>query len=263
MTSTLRNILRSMVLSIGGRIAMPSRSIYILNGHFVSRIASASDTAVFARLLEQLSFHVDFVTVEDACRRIFSGEIPSRAVVAFTFDDGFRDCIQSIAPVLESFGINGAFFINPSIVEASNSVQKSFLLNRLKMREEKVFMNWDEIGQLHRRGHCIGNHTMHHLVMNELTETQIKDEIANAKEILEQKLNAPCEHFAIPYGTSKFFNQQVVNIALLYHPYIHTSGNGQQYFYQNRKGVFERRHFEGNWFYSHLNYFLSKQKYYN
>lgn len=34
----------------------------------------------------------------------------TRPAVAFTFDDGFDDCYHEIAPVLDEFNVNAAFY---------------------------------------------------------------------------------------------------------------------------------------------------------
>lgn len=52
---------------------------------------------------------------------IINQEPVDRCTIAFTFDDGWRDCYTQIAPQLEKYGINAAFFINPNFVDAAEA----------------------------------------------------------------------------------------------------------------------------------------------
>jgi peptidoglycan/xylan/chitin deacetylase (PgdA/CDA1 family) len=52
---------------------------------------------------------VTFIRIEDAVKMIAGKEHPDKPLVAFTFDDGFMDCYNIFAPVLEEFGVNAMF----------------------------------------------------------------------------------------------------------------------------------------------------------
>ena len=77
-----RSELRNQVLNLLGSFKKPRPGIHILNGH---RIQKETEPETFRKLLYALSK-----------------------------DDGFMECYDIFAPVLEEFGTNAIFFINPN-----------------------------------------------------------------------------------------------------------------------------------------------------
>ena len=71
---------------------------------------------MFRRLLNSLVRECRLIRIEEAVDRITKGDLPAEPCVAFTFDDGFEEHYNGIAPVLEEFGINAAFFILPGFI---------------------------------------------------------------------------------------------------------------------------------------------------
>lgn len=62
-------------------------------------------------------------------------------------------------------------------------------------------MNWDEVIKLHQLGATIGSHCKYHICCHENQEQQeVKEQIIESKQILEQKLQTECKFFAYPNG---------------------------------------------------------------
>lgn len=116
----IRQIIRQIILDFLGTFSAPSSGVHILNGHMVDWCHDNNiDGERFSLLLSDLSKWCEFVNFQDAVRKIVSKEAVKRPTVAFSFDDGWRDCYTQIAPQLEKYGVNAAFFINPNFVNAS------------------------------------------------------------------------------------------------------------------------------------------------
>lgn len=246
-----------------GSVKRPEPGIHIINSHFISPagVDVIKDSAAYEQFLTFLSKTCRFVTVDEATSRIFAGDIPTDEVlIAFTFDDGFEECYTIIAPLLEKFNCRGAFFINANYISSGVDYQKQF--NDRTLTYTKSPMNWDQVKELHKRGHIIGSHTLDHLDMTELTGDELIYQLAENKKILEEKLNYQCEYFAWTYGRLKFFSEHILNLALNYHKYVFSSANYNQYFSFNGK-VLNRRHIEAFWPKSHISYFLSAKKRFN
>ncbi len=258
----MRFLIRNTYLNLFGSINKPSNSIHILNGHYISRNIDAEDYWKFESLLRNLNEYYSFIKFEDACELISSKVHVDKPLLAFTFDDGFKCCYEIIAPLLEKYNTNGAFFINPGIIESEVSYKKLFLVDKLKLDVDKDFMNWEQILDLKKRGHVIGNHTQSHACLIKLSDTEIAEEIETGKKELEDRLNFECDYFALPYGTPSFFDDRAISIGLLYHKKLFTSCEYQNYFYNRNEQVLARRHFEGSWPESHLKYFTSVKRYY-
>ena len=145
----LRTWLRARVLDVLGGFSTPQPGIHILNGH---RIEKKSDADAFRKMLTELSESVTFIRIEDAVRMIMERQCPSKPFVAFTFDDGFMDDYDVFAPILEEFGTNALFFINPNYVEGDEDYIQNFDDN-VVMTPDKRPMRWNHICELSKRGH--------------------------------------------------------------------------------------------------------------
>src|SRR5438477_887347 len=100
--------------------------------------------------------------------------IPDKLVV-LTFDDASKSHFTVARPLLKKYGFGATFFVTEGWDFATNN---------------KDYMTWQEITQLHKDGFEIGNHTRDH---QSVTETTIRDLPAQVRA-----LNARCREHAIP-----------------------------------------------------------------
>jgi peptidoglycan/xylan/chitin deacetylase (PgdA/CDA1 family) len=79
----------------------------------------------------------------------------------------------------------------------------------------KIFLSWKQIQEMSNHGICFGNHGASHSPLSTLSETEQKDDILSAKNIIEKKLNQDFMPFAYPFGTYRDFSlttkQLVIN----------------------------------------------------
>jgi peptidoglycan/xylan/chitin deacetylase (PgdA/CDA1 family) len=256
----VRAFFRKTFLDVFGLISSPTKCIHILNGHYVSVKESLIDNISFEKLVKKLSETYKLIDFEDACKKIVSGKESSHPELSFTFDDGFSECYSVIAPVLKKYDVSACFFINPSIIEAPDDFRRFFLLDKLKIHEDKYFMSWAEIKKLHIDGHIIGNHTMNHTALTGINYEEAYKEVYASKVKLENMLSYECKYFAFPYGNNSHFDAIGIGAALDCHDLAFTSCNYGNYFYNDNKKILSRRHFEGGWPKAHIDYFLSKKR---
>lgn len=254
----LRKIIRNNYLTLAGLFKTPSEGIHIMNGHYVSR--NDVDKDIFYRLLEQLRKQVTFIRIEEAIELISQKKTTKEKLIAFTFDDGFSECYDKIAPVLEAFNTNAAFFINPGFVEGNQCYIEDFQENKVLI-SGKYPMNWEQILALHNRGHVIGSHTIDHIRLNTEDESELDLQIRKCKDLIQNKTGTSCEYFAFPYGQLSDINEKALKIATKNYKYIFSGTNYKRYYSCDGR-VLNRRHFEGDWSIHHLNYFLSSTKQY-
>lgn len=76
-----------------------------------------------------------------------------KGVLVFTLDDGSADHYDTAAPALERHGIRGIFNIIPARIGTPG------------------YMNWDQVRDLVKRGHELGNHSWSHPNLIRLMET--------------------------------------------------------------------------------------------
>lgn len=258
----LRFFLRYSYLSLIGEFSNPSKSVHILNGHFIDSSLYPKKKK-FDNFLKNLNKVYTFINFDEACRLIKENSIVDSPLLAFSFDDGFKECSDIIVDCLEEYNIKAAFFLNPYSIDASKQEKVNFIKSNLKVDFYKEFMNWNDIINLHKKGHIIGNHTYKHTALKNLTYEDSYNEILNGKKIIEDKLNSKCDYFAFPFGGADFFDKNGLDAALNLHNLVFTSGGYDSYFFNNNTNVLSRRHFEANWPVSHINYFLSKERKFN
>ena len=254
---SMRTWIRSKVLDVLGNFSVPQPGIHILNGH---RIQKESEPETFRKLLDELGKYVTFVNIEEAIQMIVNKEMPTKPIVAFTFDDGFMDCYNFFAPVLEERGINGLFFVNPNYVDGNDEYIKDFD-DHIVMTPGKRPMRWSQIEELSKRGHIIGAHTMDHYMVNSSDKNILKYQIESCKGIIEEKLGKACDYFAFPYGKLTQANELSIDIALNTYKFVFSQSDYKNYFSFGGR-VINRRHFEPFWPQKHVFYFLSCKKNY-
>ncbi|GAB1445239.1 hypothetical protein MASR2M41_09110 [Flammeovirgaceae bacterium] len=212
---------------------------------------------VFSSFIQELKRYVVIVNPLTALENLHQKQKP---LVCLTFDDGYAELANVIAPVLESNGITGLFFVNPDFLgitgEKAHSIIRKSYLTELK----KDFLTKNDLIDLSRRGHYIGSHTSSHIrLSNLLDEELLYKEVVLSKDRIEDIISQPCNWFAYPFGTASDINEKSLLLALKTYKYVFSSIKGNDLFsFENR--VLNRRHFEGNWDANHLKYFLSGRK---
>ncbi|WP_115703684.1 polysaccharide deacetylase family protein [Legionella sainthelensi] len=251
-----RPFLRHSYLSILGNFKKISPCVHILNGHIIGDQRKRGEYK-FRQLLDYLSHHVDFLNIEKACELIMAKSQLTRPAVAFTFDDGFDDCYHEIAPVLDEFNVNAAFFINPNFTYGNDDYIRKFLKEKAPHLAFRRPMNVDMIQELHHRGFIIGAHGLDHERLLSSDSMFLEQQIIECKRRIEDMLQNECAYFAWPYGKYSDISEKAMEMVQNLYRYNFSS---DKYTYYTSDKVFNRRHFECNWPASHLYYFLSSQR---
>jgi peptidoglycan/xylan/chitin deacetylase (PgdA/CDA1 family) len=140
------------------------------------------------RLLLRLGYA--FVTAREALERFPSGRLP-RGTAMLTFDDGWRDGLTVVAPLLERLGIRASFYVCPAMwgaQHASVTGPAGALLTR------------DEALELHDRGMEVASHALTHPDLRKLGDTALATELRDSKAAIEELTGSPCRTFAYPFG---------------------------------------------------------------
>lgn len=260
---TIRKLLRNLFLYFLGTFKRPAPYVVILNGHMVDwHHDNNQDGERFSKLLEKLHRDCDFVNFEDAVRMIVNHESVKRCTIAFTFDDGWRDCYTQIVPQLEKFGVNAMFFINPNAADAAQKCNQAYIDNftvNTTKSPGKYLMTWDQIKDLQKRGFLFGAHTLDHYCINDDNIEELKHQICDCRVRIEEKLGVPCDYFAFPYGRLEHANPLSIDIACNCYKYVFSQSDHKHFFSFGGR-VINRRHFEPFWPISHVRYFLSAKR---
>jgi len=117
---------------------------------------------------------------------------PAGAVV-ITFDDGYKDNLDTALPILDEAGFKAAFFVTVGYIGS------------VKTSPRRDWQSWrcmdkSDLGELTRRGHIVGSHGMTHLDMTKLDEDKRREELSRSKEAIALLAGKEAEFFSYPYG---------------------------------------------------------------
>jgi peptidoglycan/xylan/chitin deacetylase (PgdA/CDA1 family) len=109
--------------------------------------------------------------------------VPAQDAVLVTFDDGGVDALRVAAPLLESHGMRGIFFMTTGMIG------KPGFLDRHQLRE------------LAQRGHAIGSHSVTHPPrFSALAREAMQREWRESRTVLEEILEADVRLASVPGG---------------------------------------------------------------
>src|SRR5271165_3795912 len=131
-----------------------------------------------------------------------------KPAILFTFDDGRESNYSVAAPLLESMGARGIFFVVPGFVSLTGHAAREFHYSKIDIRgrsqsaaeEDWKPMSPEQVLDLTRRGHAIGNHTFSHASLNELSEADLQHEIVESAQAIATWIGKPVDYFAWPYS---------------------------------------------------------------
>ncbi len=119
---------------------------------------------------------------------------PSEKTVALTFDDGYRDFLDEVLPVLDRYGFKGTLFLVADRVGGTNA------WDARHGDPPRELLDWSEAAALAEKGMEIGSHGRTHRFLPELSGEELEEEIAGSKRILEDRLGREVRFFSYPHG---------------------------------------------------------------
>jgi peptidoglycan/xylan/chitin deacetylase (PgdA/CDA1 family) len=109
--------------------------------------------------------------------------------VALTFDDGYRDFYTQAFPILAQHGFIATMFIISGLTA-----------ERTTLRDDKEFMTWNEVREIHSYGIRIGSHTATHPELHPLSPQRVAEEVGQSKRSIEDALGEPVRSFSYPFA---------------------------------------------------------------
>ena len=105
--------------------------------------------------------------------------------IALTFDDGYRDNLTVVAPILAELGIPFTIFICTGAVAESRT----------------GFLTPEDVRELAAlQGAKIGSHTISHSRLTECNDSQLKEELIASKNYLEDLIGSEVNMLSYPHG---------------------------------------------------------------
>jgi peptidoglycan/xylan/chitin deacetylase (PgdA/CDA1 family) len=151
--------------------------------------------AGFRRHVDYCRRHFELVDLVEVQRRVRNRD-SARPVVSFTFDDGYYDNCDFALPLLLEHKIPCTYFVTTSYIRRQQSFPHDVAAG--------TNLPVNTIGQLRElvdAGIEIGLHTRSHVDFSQLHDrNQVRREILDAKDELEQMIGHRVRYFAFPYG---------------------------------------------------------------
>lgn len=106
----------------------------------------------------------------------------TRKVVAITFDDGCETDLLTAAPLLKNHSFNATFYLVAGFLDRPG------------------YLTLSQARSLKDLGFEIGSHSMTHSYLRRLNDIQLRAEIFESKDRLEQVTGSKVDHFSCPGG---------------------------------------------------------------
>lgn len=253
----MKPTLRRVLLDVMGQFSSPKKRTHFLNGHYVTAQSYPirHQREIFKQQLSQLAQFLTLTNPADALAELHQCEKPK---VCLTFDDGFSDTYEVIAPVLDELNVKAVFFVNPAFFDLTESTAHINISKYLHSSLRKNFLTKAQVLELHQRGHTIGSHTLSHQRLNTDDPELLEREIVDSKSEIEKLVGSSCKLFAYPFGTASDISGEALTLALREYDHVFSSIKGRALFSFDGR-VINRRHFEGDWPVNHLKYFLANR----
>ena len=206
-TPTPRDLARKIALDIlswqyqmSGKMgnALKANRVQFLYFHHVFQ----DEEDAFRGLIAKIALSHQFIGYSEAVNRILKKEF-DRPYIAVSFDDGIKNCLQA-SRIMDEYGVKGCFFVCPPILGERNEVKLAAFSKQLEM-PPLDYLDWDDVGDLLKRGHEVGGHTVTHANLANASSAQLSDEIGGSYEMLKRK-NSDIVHFAWPFGRFSHFS---------------------------------------------------------
>lgn len=230
---TIRSSFRDMLWAVAGQSGVASLAGQLLHSHKSLRVLMYHDVPL--HVLPTLESHLkwlaerfEIISPQDLVTGGSRGERPK---VLLTFDDGCADNYDLVAPLLESQGLRGLFFVCPGFSglgrEASfKLMERSSALFSEKNRDSRwQRMSQRQIVDLDKRGHGIGNHTMTHVPLARIDHQEVVREISDGAALLECWLGHSCPFFAWTYYWNEI-SPASLSVAQAQHQYCFSPCSG-------------------------------------
>lgn len=175
-------------------------NIIILNYHKVedkniSLSVNVADFDAQMAYLQENNFHT--ISPEEFCAAMNgTGTLPENPVM-ITFDDGYFDNYTNAYPILKKYGFKAVIFVITSFMDQGNM----------------YYFTWDQAKEMEQNGISIESHTVSHQSMTELTDEQLRFELAESKKRIETMLGKTVSFVAYPTGTYNLHIAQLVKEA--------------------------------------------------
>lgn len=116
-------------------------------------------------------------------------------IVGLTFDDGYVDFITAVMPTLARYGFTATVFVIAGALGGYNAWDV-----HTERCPRKALMTAADVRVAADAGMEVGSHSLHHVRLPEVSDAQLREEVAESREQLAALVERPVTGFCYPYG---------------------------------------------------------------
>jgi peptidoglycan/xylan/chitin deacetylase (PgdA/CDA1 family)/predicted kinase len=122
----------------------------------------------------------------------------AKNAVAVTFDDGYRDVLTTVLPLIKKYKIPITIFVPSDLAVHTD-------------HEGRARLSWEELRTLQASGLVsIESHAATHRKFPELTREEMQAELEDSARVIERELGVRPRYFAYPFGARSAEAEEVV-----------------------------------------------------
>ena len=125
--------------------------------------------------------------------------------IIITFDDGYKDNLINALPILKKYNFISTCFVVSNFIGESNKWDE-----KKKDYFYKELLTKNDLLEWLRHGMFIGSHGKSHKSLLKLSEEQIKSEILNSKNEIEDFFGTNIDTFSYPFGQINKYSAKMV-----------------------------------------------------
>ena len=134
---------------------------------------------------------VRVITLGDALDRIARG-FPLKNNLVLTFDDGYADFLDTVAPVLNQLGFPATLFVVTGKLGRLSDWNRD--------TRARMTLGLENLRCLSVQGYSIGSHSATHARLTDLLQTDLEDELMASRLFLDHHFGVGRRFLAYPYG---------------------------------------------------------------
>lgn len=201
-TSRIRNLFRNTVLfGLSLRKSMDASTNWIRFPYY--HHVFEDERADFERQLNYLRNFGEFISLDEVCSMLHTGQPINGRYFCVSFDDGYRCLYHNMMPITAAQDIPVMIYVPTDYIGLNENKEEDLVLieNNLPGNPKLLsFLNWEQCREMIAHKVSFGSHTKTHAHLAKLNNEAVEYEMRESKQIIEQELQQPCLHFACPWG---------------------------------------------------------------
>lgn len=135
------------------------------------------------------------VSLDEALSPVCREKKDKKPWIVLTFDDGYEDFYTDAFPVLSEYGYKSLLYLVPGRIGSDEVFWWDRDIGK------SALMSWEQLDSLKKSGLVeFGSHSMSHPDFDRINRDTARQELIQARNVLESRLSVPVRHFAYPRG---------------------------------------------------------------